>query len=164
MTSRIPDQLRQWHAQFIAGDVLFSRIMADIDAAIACYVDPLTAEKVIELAQLYMLKIALYEAAKQLNVRDLGLLARQGCVAQALELAELWCNEPVKYFERLVAIYTALPTENSPLLDKLFALLEQRNMPEEDVEKLVKVFLKRGKPEAAWQIARQTTEFRYQHR
>jgi hypothetical protein len=151
MTPPIPDQLRQWYAQFIAGDVLFSRIMADIDAAIACYVDPLTPEKVIELAQLHMLKVMLIGVVELLDVPDVALLAGLGYVAQAMELTERWNTHEHVYSAMLSAIYAVLPYENPPLLHKLSDLMDQNYVT---WDKVVAVLLKRGHFELAWQWTR----------
>jgi hypothetical protein len=159
MTLPVPDQLRQWHAQFIAGDVLFSRIMADIDAAIACYVDPLTAEKVIELAQLCTLKVALYEAARQFSGGDLKQLVWLQRTDQALEVAELWRDNTSYYFQRLVTIYAEVPSRQAAPLDTLFTLLDKiLGSGGENMTSTINIFigalLAQGRFEEAWQCIR----------
>jgi hypothetical protein len=131
MTTPIPDQFRQWYAQFSAGDVPFTRILSEIDIAIASFTDLHTPDHVVALAQHWALWHALYDCWHTHALPEYRLMAGLEDWRAAYALA---CREQDTriQLETLLDIYRVNPQSADLVLPACYALINDAPQMDQD--------------------------------
>jgi hypothetical protein len=123
-----------------------------IDAAIATFHDPLTADEVVALAQWWTLRAALVTIANETPDEELGLMTRLGQTQQAFWLVDMRDTEQ-KQWAGFIAIYQANPA-CTEAHHRLYAMLTRQPAPNtktqrDYLQQLVRAELVAGRYELA---------------
>jgi hypothetical protein len=122
--------------------------LADIDAALATFVDPLSPDEVVALAQWWTLRQFLTDQANLLTYEDLDLLIKCGYRRDGAYYARLKTELKPK-FENLVELYKILPSRDDNILNAIYAAFDQLSDLKPARSQLIEIELLNQRYEAA---------------
>jgi hypothetical protein len=137
--------------------------LAEIDAAIATYTDPLTPDEVVALAQWWTLRHLRRDMGGYISLEELRLLCQAGRGAEAVQTVLQCFASEEDLVSRLSAIYEALPRRDAHLLRRIYNLVAAtmqtaqqagKSPPEHMLRLLTELEVRCGRYEVALQFAR----------